>query len=354
MSSVDVVVPCYNYARFLEYCVDSILNQDGVDVRVLIIDDASVDDTLQVGQRLAELDRRVGYRRHSVNHGAVASFNEGVMDWASAKYTLLISADDALTPGALARAADLMDREPDVVMTYGMAIIMGGEEFPREHPGGDQYSSRIVPGSEFLKRSCLRGNPVPTPTAVVRTEVQHAIGGYRADLPHTHDMEMWMRFAVHGSIGVIRSIQGYYRKHGNNMSQRYYSQLLSDWQEVMQACDVISVQWGGGVPGFEEWREAGRRIIGDRAYDAALVAFGQGDVGKAHAFLDFAQRCYPAIRWSDKWIRLRTKLILGRKICNVLRAGMGWLHKTPDVSHEQPRSIRNGMQEQIGWWPDSR
>jgi len=45
VSSVDVVIPCYNYARFLSRCVDSVLQQQGVDVRVLIIDDASSDDT---------------------------------------------------------------------------------------------------------------------------------------------------------------------------------------------------------------------------------------------------------------------------------------------------------------------
>src|SRR6185312_15605269 len=44
LTSVDVVVPCYNYARFLQECVGSVLSQDGVDVRVLIIDDASIDD----------------------------------------------------------------------------------------------------------------------------------------------------------------------------------------------------------------------------------------------------------------------------------------------------------------------
>ena len=47
MSRVDVIVPCYNYGRFLRECVESVLSQP-VDVRVLIIDDASTDDTPQV------------------------------------------------------------------------------------------------------------------------------------------------------------------------------------------------------------------------------------------------------------------------------------------------------------------
>ena len=46
--TVSVVIPCYRYGRFLPACVQSVLDQDGVDVRVLIIDDASPDDSAEV------------------------------------------------------------------------------------------------------------------------------------------------------------------------------------------------------------------------------------------------------------------------------------------------------------------
>src|SRR5690606_779741 len=123
MSSVDVVVPCYNYAHFLPRCVGSILDQEGVDVRMLIIDDASPDDTPAVAQALAAQDSRVEYRRHATNLGHIATYNEGLLGWAQAKYSLLLSADDALAPGALARAAAVMDRDETIGMTYGMALF---------------------------------------------------------------------------------------------------------------------------------------------------------------------------------------------------------------------------------------
>jgi len=51
MSSVSVVIPCYNYGHFLEEAVTSVLDdQEGVDVRVLIIDDASSDDSADVAR----------------------------------------------------------------------------------------------------------------------------------------------------------------------------------------------------------------------------------------------------------------------------------------------------------------
>ena len=82
MSRVDVVVPCYKYGHFLRECVESVLSQEGVDVRVLIIDDCSPDQTPEVAAELVQEDKRVEYRRHKVNHGHVDTYNEG-LDWAA-------------------------------------------------------------------------------------------------------------------------------------------------------------------------------------------------------------------------------------------------------------------------------
>jgi len=104
VSRVDVIIPCYKYARYLAACVESVLTQDGVDVRALVIDDASPDETPSVAARLTAQDPRVEYRRHTANRGHIATYNEGLLEWADGDYCVLMSADDRLTPGALRRA----------------------------------------------------------------------------------------------------------------------------------------------------------------------------------------------------------------------------------------------------------
>src|SRR4051812_4578035 len=104
MSRVDVVIPCYNYGRYLAACVDSVLSQDGVDVRALIIDDASTDDSVRMARALAASDERVRLRCHPRNRGHIATYNEGLLEWADAEYLVLLSADDLLVAGALRRA----------------------------------------------------------------------------------------------------------------------------------------------------------------------------------------------------------------------------------------------------------
>ncbi|KCZ58328.1 glycosyltransferase family 2 protein [Hyphomonas chukchiensis] len=130
MADVDVVIPCYNYAHYLEGCVASILSQRDVDVRILIIDDCSPDNTEEVGRRLAAEDHRVHYSKNPQNLRLIATANRGILDWAESRYTLLISADDALTPGALARAVEILDQHPEAGMLYGMAVMMGSEGPP--------------------------------------------------------------------------------------------------------------------------------------------------------------------------------------------------------------------------------
>ena len=120
MSSVSVVIPCYKYGHYLEEAVGSVLDdQDGVDVRVLIIDDASPDDSAEVARKIAARDPRVEVIVHAANKGNIATYNEGLLEWADGDYCLLLSADDRLTPGALRRARDLLDAHPNVGFVYG-------------------------------------------------------------------------------------------------------------------------------------------------------------------------------------------------------------------------------------------
>jgi glycosyltransferase involved in cell wall biosynthesis len=353
MSGVDVVIPCYNYARFLPQCVASALNQEGVDVRVLVIDDCSSDDSEAVGMGLAEQDSRVEFRRHPKNRGHIATYNEGLLEWASSEYCVLLSADDGLAPGALARAADLMDRHFEVVMTCGMARTVWGEECL---PIGGETSyaeHRILSGSEFLRRCFEIGNPVCTPTAVVRTGLQHRLGGYRADLPHSGDMEMWMRFAVHGSVGVVHSVQAYYRRHEKNMSLNYGSQMLGDRREVLHACEQILDQWGAQFQESDQWREMMLRRLSKESCWLASSAFDGGDSEAFRTCIDFAEEIYPGIRNSRVWKKLRVKGFFGQTLWQGMLPVWESLRKLREGFSGQEVPVVSQQEQLDGWWPGS-
>ncbi len=346
MSNVDVVVPCYNYAHFLPRCVDSILGQSGVDLRVLIVDDASTDETPAVGERLQTQDPRVEFRRHASNRGHIATYNEGLLDWARADYSLLISADDLLAPGALARAAQLMDRHPRVVMTYGMCLIIDDADLALP-PALPSDETLVLPGRRFVKKVFDETNVVPTPTAIVRTGLQQQLGGYKAHLPHSADMELWLRFAMHGDVGVIRATQAYYRRHAGSMSARYYARAVSDRRERLATYDEVIAGYGAGDAQLKAWRDQAAHRLAENALWLAAEALQAGDRDGCADCVAFAVEASPGVRASPLWRSLRFKRLLGPALSRATSRLADRLRGRATADTDTPVV-------QIGWWPESQ
>jgi hypothetical protein len=357
MSRVDVVVPCYNYARFLTRCVESALGQEGVEVRVLILDDASSDDTPEVGRRLAASDSRVEYRRHDVNRGHIATYNEGLLEWAKAEYSLLISADDVVAPGAFRRATRLLDLHAEAGMAYGMAHTIENDDDPPAMPPPAIEESRVISGERFLRHCCERAYcPVSTPTAVVRTSVQRACGGYSSDLPHSGDLEMWMRFALRGPIGVLRSVQAFYRWHAANMGAQYYNQALGDRREFLLACHRVLGGPKDHPPEAAAWLAAMHHTVAVDALRSANRCHDLGDDAGARAWLALAHEVDPATRGSRMWWRLQIVRGLGRPVTQRIRATLQRLRgAAPKVAVAPDRAHFRGFHpgRSVGWWPES-
>ena len=326
MSSVDVVVPCYKYGHFLSQCVRSVLAQHGVDVRVLIIDDASPDNTFVVASGLARSDSRIEVVRHPSNKGHTATYNEGLA-WASGDYMLLLSADDYLLPGALARATQLLDAHPEAGLVFGKAF--GGTSQGRirdDYLAGrhrDESDVEILTGERFLEVSGCRAI-VPTPTAVVRVSLQKRVGGYRVDLPHTSDMEMWYRFAAHGCVAVLGAFQAVYRLHGANMSHGYFRRYrLPDLQHRQAAIDTFFRHDGTRLPHAPALHRSMIRALAVDAIGYASAAFNDGDFEACGELVNYARDLSPDVRRSAAWIKLAGKRRLGlhrwRAIAPVVR-----------------------------------
>jgi glycosyltransferase involved in cell wall biosynthesis len=247
--TVSIVIPCYNYGRFLPECVASALNQEGVRVSVLVIDDASTDDSFRVASELAAADPRVCAERNEVNKGHIATYNEGLMK-VSGKYTVLISADDLLAPGSLQRATALMEAHPSVGFVYGGNVrFSSGEQLPGPRVFPEPPSSEVQSGREWLTALCLAGrNVIASPEVVVRTEFQQRLGGYREELPHSGDLEMWMRFAAHGDVGICRNVvHGYVRDHGTNMQRTRFASQVSRLVQRRDAFDYAFGHYGAKI-----------------------------------------------------------------------------------------------------------
>lgn len=340
--SVDVVIPCYNYGRYLERCVQSVLSQEGVDVRILIIDDLSKDNSVEVAERLVAADKRVNLLKHVVNKGLVETANDGVIDWARAKYTLLLSADDALTAGALRRATSVMEAHPEVGMAYGMALVFAEdrEMAPTEDPRSFDY--RLITGGEFIKRACTDWCGVASPTALVRTEVQHLVGGLDPRFPHTCDMEIWLRLATCSDVAALSTTQAYYRRHETNMSTAYMDRPLTDLREQLATVEAVLGVWGKDMPGAQEWLTLMKDRIAKQACWMAGLAYERGDRKSGLICLEFARQNDRSIVGSRPWLRAQAKRLLGGGAIRMLRG-------SKEAKNASYSPFKRG--EMFGWWP---
>jgi GT2 family glycosyltransferase len=308
--TVSVVVPCYNYARYLRDAVDSVLSQEGVDVDVLIVDDYSSDGSAEVASSLAAGDERVRVVVHRQNVGHIATYNEGLSS-VTGEFVVLLSADDMLSPGALARATSLMEARPNVAFVYGYPI-----DFEGPVPVARQRvrSWTTWSGGEWIARRCRRAtNCVRSPEVVMRASVQRAIGGYRADLPHSGDLEMWLRAAGAGEVGRVNgAAQAYYRTHPASMSRTSYSGALVDLTARRDAFGAFFDEATHPLPDAQRLHEKAQRALAIEALRLAARSLERGIPGEelVDDYERFAVDVWPAVRRTGAWrgVQLRRRL----------------------------------------------
>jgi len=314
--SVSVVIPCYRYGHFLARCVRSVLDQEGVDVRVLIIDDASPDDSAETALQLAAEDERVEARVHEVNQGHIATYNEGLLGWADGDYSVLISADDLMTPGSLARATAVMEANPAVGFVYGHAAWWRDDQ-PLPTPRLESRGVTVWRGAEWLNILCRRGyNVISSPEVVVRTSVQQQIGGYLPELPHTGDAEMWMRFAVHSDVAYIKGVdQAYYRIHATQMTNDRVPYV--DLVQRKAAYDALFAEYGDRIPTAARLRRRAGRTMAKEALWRACRAYERRrtDTTPIAELVEFAEAAYPHPARLPEYWGLRWRQKVGPALC---------------------------------------
>ena len=282
MADVDVVVPCYNYDQFLTDSVSSVLDQKGVDLRVLIIDNASEDQSLAVARRLAASDPRVEIIAHAENRGATFSYNEGI-DWAQSRYFLILDADDMLAPGALARAVALMDAEPGVSFTRGGEARLENGQIAIHDFTYEETGWQVIEGRELIAQICRTPvNIVGANTVIRRTAAQKQVGHYRATLRYTDDLEMWLRLATVGKVAGTRTVQAIRRYHDQRGSVFYQSFQVRDFIERERAFASFFAHEGSALPNAASLMAMARRGLGEHAYwsGVAHLARGQLNTGR--------------------------------------------------------------------------
>jgi len=160
MASISLIIPTHSRPHLLPRAVESALAA-GTDVEVVVVDDASTDDTAEVCRAM----KGINYVRLDHNQGVAGARNVGVLA-SSAEYIAFLDDDDLRLPGSLDLQLDILRNTPGAALIYGQALIGGAtdrfahDRYPQPCPEGDVFwqlvTQNFIPsGSVLFRRSCL-------------------------------------------------------------------------------------------------------------------------------------------------------------------------------------------------------
>jgi hypothetical protein len=316
---VSVAIASYNYGRYLRDCLRSVLSQEDVELEAIVVDDASTDETPEVAASFAESDPRVTVIRHEANRGHIATFNEGLRA-ASGDYLLKLDADDMLAPGALARAAAVMEEHPRVGLVYGRPRHFEGS--PPRMDAEAATGCVVWAGRDWLAERCRVGrNCISNPEALVRGSLLREIGYYDARLPHTFDFEMWMRLAAVGDVARVEgAVQGLYRVHRESFQRTIHAGALTSLSGRRDAFDVAFDGPAGRMPEAETLHVRAREQLAREALDQACHAYDRGRAGREpiEELVELARDTWPAATSLPEWRALRRRRRVGERRAHLL------------------------------------
>lgn len=206
---ISVLVSVYNYREHVEEAMRSVGLSSSRDVELIVVDDASTDDSVDVVTRTFEaMPWVVGVLLHRRHNAGLPRARNLAAEYANGEYVFILDADNAVYPHAFERLAAALDASPDSAFAYGLL-----EERRGGRPTG------LVSWPAWDPRTLRYGNFIDA-MALIRRGALLEAGGFATDprLFGWEDFALWCSFAERGWDGVrVPEILGRYRVVGHSM-----------------------------------------------------------------------------------------------------------------------------------------
>lgn len=251
MPKVSVIVPNYNHARFLNRRLDSILNQTFTDFEVIILDDASKDNSRDVIRPYLK-DPRISFHPNETNSGSpFVQWNRGV-ELARGEYVWLAESDDYAEKNLLATLVSLLEKNPQVGVAYCQSKRMDDEDKPlgtladwtADLDPQRWQTGFINDGADECKKYLLWKNTVPNASAVLfRKEVYVRAGGAPVDMRLCGDWLAWVRMLLISGVAFVPQCLNHFRIHTVSVRSttsmgRHYDEKWKVQRFILQRCAV--------------------------------------------------------------------------------------------------------------------
>ena len=245
----------------LEQALGSVLAQRGVELEVIVVDEASSDDTPDLLSRVG--DERLAVIRNETPSGPAPARNAGI-ERAAGEWVAFLDDDDLWAPENLRR--QLSAAKPDDSLSYGGRVEVDGEM--------TVMGVKPAPDPSELDRGLFKANLLGPPSCVmIRTDLLAQIGGFDQSLAVFADWDLWIRAAAAGGASACSDPLVAYRRHGDNMMVTRSPEMLDEFN-LLRAKHRGEAQRRGvdfGANWLTRWTAsrdmaAGRRLPAARGY----------------------------------------------------------------------------------------
>lgn len=209
--AISVAISCYRYGREATEALDSLLQQTEPVFNVVVVDDCSTDDSIQVllswfsRQHYRHKFARVLFVQHLGNEG-LSNTRNTALSLVDTPYTFILDADNMIYPHALERLRSALENS-GAAMAYSLIERFGAEQ--------------SIVNNEIWSPELLSDGPYIDAMAMLRTAVVQELGGYRV-MPAKfgwEDYDLWCSLVDHGYVGChVPQILCRYRVHAKSMT----------------------------------------------------------------------------------------------------------------------------------------
>ena len=203
---ISIILPCYNGADMLGGAIESVQNQTFKDWELIIVNDCSTDNTLEIANSYAAKDERIRVFSNEHNSKLPATLNHGFRE-ARGEYWTWTSDDNLLLPDFCLEMSHYLDEHPEVGFVVGDEYIIDAE--------GNIIRESVKPDN---LRAKLPLNNYVGATFMYRKEIALQTGEYRTDLFLVEDYEYWLRMSFLTEMGHVNKILYKYRHHNRSLT----------------------------------------------------------------------------------------------------------------------------------------
>lgn len=204
---VSVILPVYNCEMYVRQSVESILTQSYANFELLIIDDASTDETVAIIKSYH--DERIQLIEKQNNSGYINSLNYG-LKIAKGKYIARMDGDDVSLPDRFAKQVAFLEADIEVILCGSWFRILGSENV-----------AKLPECHDDIKAHFLRGNCIAHPSVMMKKKsLDELVLVYDESREPAEDYDLWVRLALRGKLHNLQEVLLNYRIHEDQISTK--------------------------------------------------------------------------------------------------------------------------------------